>query len=517
MLARVRTAGLQGVDALPVTVEVGLTTGLPSFTVVGLPQNAVREGRERVLSALRHLGVALPPRRITVNLAPADQPKEGTGFDLPLAVALLVAAGEVDPEAVRDVGFVGELGLDGSLRPVRGVLSRAAGCREVGVATLVVPRENVAEAAVVPGLQVRWCSDLAELRACLAGRAPWPGNGLPRRTTPDPPVPDLAEVKGQELAKRALEVAAAGGHNLLLVGPPGVGKTLLARRLPGLLPPLTRDEAVEVSRIYSAVGLLPEGTGLVAARPFRAPHHSVSDGGLIGGGNPPRPGEVTLAHRGVLFLDELPEFRRNVLELLRQPLESGWVQLVRAKVAVTFPARFTLVAAMNPCPCGYLGHPVRECRCDPSQVLRYRGRVSGPLLDRIDLQVPVSPTVPGLWDGPAGESTGEVRERIQAARERQRRRFQGAAHRDAVGGEGTGVVACNAEMGPRELRRHLRVGRGVAGLLQQAQDRLGLSPRAYHRLLKVARTLADLEGAATVEEVHAAEAIHFRELDRPVR
>ncbi|HSG49267.1 MAG TPA: YifB family Mg chelatase-like AAA ATPase, partial [Longimicrobiales bacterium] len=462
MLARVRTAGLQGVDALPVMVEVGITHGLPSFTVVGLPQSAVREGRERVLSALRHLGVSLPPRRITVNLAPADHPKEGTGFDLPLAVALLVAAGEVPPYAVRDMGFSGELGLDGALRPVRGVLARVAGCREAGAASVVVSRENAPEAGAVPGVEVRWARDLAQLRACLRGEGEWPPPVLPRKNRGAASAPDLSEVKGQALAKRALEVAAAGGHNLVLVGPPGVGKTLLARRLPGLLPPLQDGEAMEVTRILSAAGLLPEGAGLVRQRPFRAPHHSVSDAGLVGGGSPPRPGEVTLAHRGVLFLDELPEFRRNVLELLRQPLEDGVVHLVRARGAMSFPAHFTLVAAMNPCPCGWLGHPTRSCLCDPTQVARYRGRVSGPLLDRIDLQVAASPVVPGPWDpDPTAEGSEVVRGRIARARERQRHRF--GPHGPVV----------NGDMGPRELRRWVRVPAGVAALLQQAQDRLG--------------------------------------------
>jgi magnesium chelatase family protein len=507
MLARIPTAALRGIDALPVWTEVSLTSGLPSFTVVGLAEGAVREGRERVVAALKHAGVELPHRRITVNLAPADVRKEGSAFDLSIAVGLLAGVGKVPHDAVSGWAFLGELGLDGALRPVRGVLSLTMECRRAGARGVVVPPENAQEAAVVRGLDVVAAPTLAALREHLCGRATLPRVLLRASATAleaRADAPDLEDVRGQETVKRALEVAAAGGHNLLLVGAPGAGKTMMARRLPGILPPLTLDEALEATRVHSVVGGLPPGEALVRRRPFRAPHHTVSDAGLIGGGSPPRPGEVSLAHRGVLFLDELPEFRRHVLEVLRQPLEEGWVTVARARGSVRFPARFLLVAAMNPCPCGHHGDD--RCTCDPGAVARYRGRISGPLLDRIDLHVPVHPVpVEALRDGGAGEGSEGVRARVVAARYRQTARFAG------------GGVLCNAEMGHAELRRHVRVDRRVARLLQQALDRLGLSARAYHRILKVARTIADLEGAEAVREIHAAEAIQYRGMDRAVR
>lgn len=508
MLARIPTAALRGVDALPVWTEVSIASGLPAFTVVGLPEGAVREGRERVVAALRHAGVVLPARRITVNLAPADLRKEGSAFDLPIAVALMVAAGAVPADALEGWSFVGELGLDGTLRPVRGVLPLTVGCREAGATGVVVPPENAAEAAVVEGIEVLTPGSLDRLRAHFTGESPLaPAHDVRRPGSEAPPAQannaDLRDVRGQETVKRALEVAAAGGHNVLLDGAPGSGKTMLARRLPGILPTLTLDEALEVTRVHSVAGLLATGEGLVRARPFRSPHHTVSDAGLVGGGSPPRPGEVSLAHRGVLFLDELPEFRRHVLEVLRQPLEDGYVSLARARGTLRFPARVMLVASMNPCPCGHRGDGTGRCACHDGAVARYRARISGPLLDRIDLHMRVRPVpVADLSKARAGESSAAVRERVVEARERQLHRFRGTP------------VTCNAEMGPAELRRHVRVPGPVAGLLQRSLDRMGLSARSYHRILKLALTLADLEGAVGIAERHALEAIQYRSLDR---
>lgn len=508
MLARVRSGTVAGIECVPVWVEVDVRTGIPQFSVVGLAQSAVREGRDRVRAALENSGFPRSAYRVTVNLAPADVKKEGSGFDLPIALGLLAGAGHLDPAALRERAFVGELGLDGDLRPVRGTLAVARRCSRDGVPALVVPEGNAREAAAAdPELAVLGAGSLRQVVEALEGRDVLPrtpaedasgSSGRPKARG------DLSEVRGHETVKRALEVAAAGHHNLLMMGPPGSGKTMLARRLPGILPPMERSEALDVTTVHSVAGLLGEGEGLVAERPFRAPHHTISAAGMSGGGTPIRPGEMSLAHHGILFLDELPEFSRRVLETLRQPMEAGWISLVRARERVRFPAQFTLVAAMNPCPCGHLGDPVRPCGCDPSRVARYRGRISGPLRDRIDLHVEVAPVPFSELDRTSGgEGSHAVRTRVVRARRAQARRFSK-----------TEGVRVNGEMGPRELTRWARPDPAARTLLGRAVDRMGLSARAVHRILKVARTVADLDRSGSIGRAHVAEAVQYRALDR---
>jgi magnesium chelatase family protein len=507
VLARVRSAAVLGIDAYVVDVETDIANGLPTFATVGLPQGAVKEGRERVSAAIANTGYTFPIKRITVNLAPADVRKEGSAFDLPIAIGILAATEQIGSGRLARVVVLGELGLEGAIRPVRGALPVALAARASGAEALVLPRENLAEAGVVSGLRVLGAANLAELADYLDGKGELPAADVDitrlfaDRARGDV---DFAEVKGQPHAKRALEVAAAGAHNLLMIGPPGSGKTMLARRLPTILPRMSLEEALETTKIHSVAGVLPLGESLVGLRPFRAPHHTISDAGLIGGGTYPRPGEVSLAHGGVLFLDELPEFRKNVLEVLRQPLEDGAVTIARAAMSLAYPARFMLAAAMNPCPCGWFGDSQHTCSCGPVGVQRYLARVSGPLLDRIDIHLEV-PAVryQALSAEGGGESSEAIRERVDRARLLQRERF---ARRP-------GIYA-NAHMAPRDIRAFCRVSDGADGLLRTAITRLGLSARGYHRVLKIARTIADLDRSAELQPKHVSEAIQYRSLDR---
>jgi magnesium chelatase family protein len=502
VLARVSSAAVIGIEAAPIHVEVDIAAGLPGCHIVGLPDAGVKEGRVRIRGALDNSGFKLPSRRITVNLAPADLRKDGAAFDVPIAIGMMCAAGLLDPAPLEGSLFVGELALDGAVRSVRGVLPIAAWARAQGVRRLFVPLANVHEAAVVAGdCAIEPVAALSEVVAALRGETIAPRLwSVPEPARSGVDLPDLADVRGQEVARRALELAAAGGHNLLFVGPPGSGKTMLARRLPGILPTLCFDEALETTMVYSVAGLLG-GRALVTERPFRAPHHTISTAGMVGGGPMVRPGEITLAHNGVLFLDELLEFSRPVLEALRQPLEERTVSLVRARRNVTYPADFMLVAALNPCPCGHLGSTLRTCTCSLAGIARYRSRLSGPLLDRIDMHVEV-PAVPyrELAAAAPGEPTAPVRQRVETARERQRQRGPRSNAR-LTGNELDQVAALDAD-GHR--------------LLERAVERLGLSARAVSRVRRMARTIADLDGLTTIRTPHLAEALQYRLLDRRV-
>jgi len=532
MLALVDSFAVMGVEAYRVGVEVDVANGLSSFAVVGLPDAAVRESGERVRAAIRNSQFRVPFKRITVNLAPADTKKQGPIFDLPIALGVMIADGQIEPD-FPTFGAVGELGLNGEVRPVTGVLPMAIGARDAGKTAFIVPKANAAEASVVEGLQVFPVESLADAVQLISEGGRTPTESTFSTESFDTPVEhlDWSDVKGQEAVKRAMEISAAGGHNILLIGSPGSGKTLLSRRLPSVLPPLLLEEALEVTKLYSVAGLMPTGQSLITQRPFRSPHHTVSHAGLVGGGSFPRPGEISLAHHGVLFLDELPEFHRDVLEVMRQPLEDGSVSIARAAQTLNFPARFQLVAAMNPCPCGYLlnqsesyssgststssyengkgggGSGYRACTCTAPQIRRYLSKISGPLLDRIDIHIEVPRlSSEDLMNKRAGESSATVRRRVVAARKKQVERM----------GNGKGAATCNARMRAQEMRDYCQMDGSTKDLLKAAIDQFNLSGRGYDRILRVSRTIADLEESENIDIAHVAEAINYRAFDRKI-
>jgi len=504
MLAQVKSCSIFGLESFLVDVEVDISSGLPAFDIVGLPDVAVRESRERVRAAIKNQNFDFPIKRITLNLAPADIRKEGPHFDLPIALGILAATSQMSIEALTDYAIIGELSLDGKVRPVNGVLPMAIEIKEKGLKGVVVPLENVEEASVIEGINVIGVTSLSEAVAFFNGEFKPKKNQVVKddqrqSVTFDG---DFSEVKGQENLKRCLEIAAAGHHNVAMIGSPGSGKTMIARRIPTILPSMTFEESLELTKIYSIAGLLSNHSGLIRQRPFRAPHHTISNVGMAGGGRIPKPGEITLAHNGVLFLDELPEFPRDVLELLRQPLEDGKVTIARANATITYPCKFMLVTAMNPCPCGYYGDPFHECSCSPHQINRYLSKISGPLMDRIDLQLQVAPVKYSDLEGPSTTDSETIRKRVEAARLIQLERYKGQN------------IHCNSQLTPNLIHKYCKLDKDGKLLMKEAFHNMKLTARAYNKILKVARTIADLDSKSSIKEHHLAEALQYRNIDK---